>query len=556
MKHTLLLILFILFALSGKVFAFGIGVSGVTGRIVGDSLCIEMKLNMDDVDVTPKIGFTFTPVLRSRGKVLPLPAVVVTGKRRYRFDRREHILSPVSEYIPPYRIIFGNHADRGNDVEYRAMVPYSPWMNHASLALMQEVKDCCDLELLTIDTLVPDLGITGGVLLAETQQFPVQEVKVVSSISPVMSPCLPCTSMVSYLIPDIEIDKRRSENATLYIDYPLNRYEVQPGYKHNAVELEKLDSLLKPITGGNLATMESIRICGYASPEGPYNHNEELASNRARYFMRYMIDTYRLPQTLFNVTWVAEDWVGLIGLLKERKPAYYEESLGIIERFGVFNGREKQLMDLRGGEPYRQMLAHLFPLLRRIQVTVNYDVRQVSNAEAAELIYSHPRMLSLQEMYRVARYYRPGTEQYREIYEIAAYHFPDDAIANINAGSAVIMAGDFISAHKYLDRFKDDPRAWNDLGVLALMEGNPKQAAALFRKAMGIEPYKARKNLEITEAMLQGDTSVMERVANEQKQIAGSKEDESNRSSEKKKSEKEKKKARKGLSKAESKRLR
>lgn len=552
MKYTLT-ILFFLFFLSIKALAFGIGVGQVTGRIVGDSLCIEMSLDMSDVDVTPAIGFTFTPVLRSRGKVLPLPSVLVTGKRRYRFDRREHILSPGKEYIPPFCVIFGNNSDRGNQINYRAVIPYSPWMNHASLALMQEVKDCCDLELLTIDTLVPDLGITGGVMLSDIPHYPVQEVKVVS---PAMTPCIPCTSMVTYLVPDIETEKRRSENATLYIDYPLNRYEVQRSYKHNTFELQKLDSILKPITGGNLATMESIRICGYASPEGPYNHNEELASNRARYFMRYMIDTYHLTESLFNVTWVAEDWVGLIGLLKERKPAYYEESLSIIERFGVFNGREKQLMDLRGGEPYRWMLAHLFPLLRRIQVTVNYDVRQVSNAEAAELIYSHPQMLSLQEMYRVARYYRPGTEQYREIYEIAAYHFPNDAIANINAGSAVIMAGDFISAHKYLDRFKEDPRAWNDLGVLTLMEGNAKQATELFRKAMGVEPYKARKNLEIAEALLRGDTSVMERVANEQKQISDSKEDGTGNSSFEKKSGKEKKKSQKGISKAEAKRLR
>lgn len=552
MKYTLI-ILFSLFFLSIKAFAFGISVGQVTGRIVGDSLCIEMPLDMSDVDVTPAIGFTFTPVLRSRGKVLPLPSVLVTGKRRYRFDRREHILSPGKEYIPPFCVIFGNNSDRGNQINYRAVIPYSPWMNHASLALMQEVKDCCDLELLTIDTLVPDLEITGGVMLSDIPQYPVQEVKVVSTV---MTPCIPCTSMVTYLVPDIETEKRRSENTTLYIDYPLNRYEVQRSYKHNTFELQKLDSLLKPITGGNLATMESIRICGYASPEGPYNHNEELASNRARYFMRYMIDTYHLTESLFNVTWVAEDWVGLIGLLKERKPAYYEESLSIIERFGVFNGREKQLMDLRGGEPYRWMLAHLFPLLRRIQVTVNYDVRQVSNAEAAELIYSHPQMLSLQEMYRVARYYRPGTEQYREIYEIAAYHFPNDAIANINAGSAVIMAGDFISAHKYLDRFKEDPRAWNDLGVLTLMEGNAKQATELFRRAMGVEPYKARKNLEIAEALLRGDTSVMERVANEQKQISESKEDGTGNSSFEKKSGKEKKKSQKGISKAEAKRLR
>ena len=79
--------------------------------------------------------------------------------------------------------------------------------------------------------------------------------------------------------------------------------------------------------------------------------------------------------------------------------------------------------------------------MRRIRITVGYEARAFNIEEAASLIYTHPRLLSLQEMYRVAAFYRPGTEQYREVYEIAAYHFPDDVLANINAASAVIMAG-------------------------------------------------------------------------------------------------------------------
>ncbi|WP_044272495.1 tetratricopeptide repeat protein, partial [Bacteroides timonensis] len=55
---------------------------------------------------------------------------------------------------------------------------------------------------------------------------------------------------------------------------------------------------------------------------------------------------------------------------------------------------------------------------------------------------------------------------------------------------------DVKSARAYLQRVETDPRAWNNLGVLALMEGNSAEAEKWFRKAVGIEPRKARQNLQ------------------------------------------------------------
>ncbi|MCG4972627.1 hypothetical protein L0M93_28085, partial [Bacteroides cellulosilyticus] len=137
---------------------------------------------------------------------------------------------------------------------------------------------------------------------------------------------------------------------------------------------------------------------------------------------------------------VPEDWDGLVELLQRHPMNHGDEVLSLIARIGIFEGREKQLMDMHGGAVYRELLKSYFPQLRRIRITVGYEARAFNIEEAASLIYTHPRLLSLQEMYRVAAFYRPGTEQYREIYEIAAYHFPDDVLANINAASAVIMA--------------------------------------------------------------------------------------------------------------------
>lgn len=495
----------ILFFLStAKASAIDVGISKVNTYIDGDSLCIEMKLDVSTVTVTPSLAFTFTPVLRSKGKLMTLPAVVVTGKRRARFDKREVIFSPPPGYQKPLKTIYGNSPERGNLIDYRVRVPYGLWMEHASLALMQEVKDCCDMQLLGIDNLVQDLAVRGVAIPLQGDGY-MAAAGVPMRSSGIGNPCPPSpyTDMVSYPEPEMEAEKHRTGSATLYIDYLTDRYELQPAYKRNKKELQKLDSLMSPLrNGGKQAHIENIRICGYASPEGTYEHNEALSSNRARYFMNYMLDTYRLHESFFDVSWVPEDWSTLTRLVKQKQPFGYKEILDVVRTVPTFDKREKILKGLLDGKPYAYLYESIYPLLRRIEVTVNYNVDKVTNEEAASLIYTHPQMLSLQEMYKVARYYRPGTEQYREIYEIAAHHFPGDAVAAINAASAEILTGDLVSARKYLQRYENDARAWNNLGVLAFIEEDMEKAAEWFRKALGVEPHKARKNLRMAEEAL------------------------------------------------------
>ena len=86
-------------------------------------------------------------------------------------------------------------------------------------------------------------------------------------------PCAECTAMVTYLTPDMETQKHRSESATLYIDYPTGVYDVRREFHNNHLELEKLDSLMRPLTEGNLANISSISICGYAAYGKTHSHN-------------------------------------------------------------------------------------------------------------------------------------------------------------------------------------------------------------------------------------------------------------------------------------------
>ena len=60
-------------------------------------------------------------------------------------------------------------------------------------------------------------------------------------------------------------------------------------------------------------------------------------------------------------------------LLMRDNPPYRDAALRVISRYGIFNGREKYLMELQGGSPYKDMLRHFFPKLRRIEVIVRYE---------------------------------------------------------------------------------------------------------------------------------------------------------------------------------------
>lgn len=490
-------------------------------EVAGDSLYLGLKLDFSSIRLNSRTCLHFTPILaNARGGRLELPPVLLSGRRRYRFDRREWALNADGRKhrAEPYLIQLYKRHSAPRPVSYHIGVPYSVWMGDAALLLRQEVKDCCDLQLLGVDTISVRLftGQMIGRQTAPVRQY-VEPLITAPSVTYSVRDIELYASMLSFLEPTVEHDKKLDEKAVFYIDYPLGSDNILPDYRNNRTELQKLDSLLSPLSAGDYSSMEHIRVCGYASPDGTYIDNERLATSRAGFFASYICSTYGIPRFRLETTSVAEDWEGLSVLLQSEQPPYAATVLSIIQHAGIFNGREKQLMDLRGGEPYRDMLHRFFPRLRRLEVSVRWNIRAVSEGEAYRLIYTHPEWLSLSEMYGAARYYRPGTEQYREVYEIAAYRFPEDVVANINASSAVMLTGDVKSARAYLQRVESDPRSWNNLGVLALMEGNTGEAEEWFRKAVGIEPQKARRNLQRSQRIavtdgrrLQGEKQVIQ----------------------------------------------
>lgn len=314
--------------------------------------------------------------------------------------------------------------------------------------------------------------------------------------------------MISYLTPEPEArptEQLRTEKLTAYVAFPAGSVKLDLKYGNNRAELEKLKERLVQLQGAG-KRVRAIRLTGYASPDGSTTENERLAGNRAVDFKNYLQKLPELPGGVsVTIDWVGEDWTGLRALIAGSGRSYVVQALAVLDKYADADSRRKQLKALDKGSIYKDIEKSFFSRLRRMELDVTCETMVKTEAQPADLqqlaekIAADPNGLTLAELLQVSVLYRPGTEQYREVYELAAYRYPDCREAVLNAGAASLALGDREAAAYFLRQTTDDPRSWNNLGVLALMENKPSEAISWFRKAMPQNPRLSRHNIRIAQ---------------------------------------------------------
>lgn len=112
--------------------------------------------------------------------------------------------------------------------------------------------------------------------------------------------------------------------------------------------------------------------------------------------------------------------------------------------------------------------------------------------------------ITLECLFALANSYTPGSADYNDIYDLAARLFPDCPEANINAAAVALSKRDTRKARRYLARFSTRPEAFNNMGVLCMLEGNREKAelylemavsAGVERASEVLEELRSRRNL-------------------------------------------------------------
>lgn len=424
----------------------------------------------------------FTPVLVSGERSLALPAVSLMGRNSYRNHRRALALMSAKERgayekSAPYYVVPDYKGD--SRMDYRLALPYEAWMSSAQLTL-QRIDCGCGKSSVT------DVRLLAG-------KVSLEEVIVIERYR--IEPHL------AYIRPEAEAVKSRAEQGESFRDFAVGKTSVNPEFGRNAAELEKIRRMIDLVQDDKDLTIKRIVIVGYASPEGSLAMNERLSEGRAKALRDYLQSRYpAIPGSLYSIRFGGENWDDLVEAVQTSDMPDKQAVLDIIDRYSIIGGREAKLMALKGGTPWRYMLREMFPSLRKVTVTVDYDVRNFDAEEAKAVVKTHPQNLSLNELYLVANTYEPGSEDFNSLFETAVRLYPESVTATVNAAVAALERRDFVGAERYLrsvkspDRIPECDNAWGLL--LMLRDQDYDRAAPYFEAARAAGLKAAQQNLD------------------------------------------------------------
>lgn len=433
---------------------------------------ILMNIILDELRIRSNDVVMLSPALRmsETGEVVKmLPPVQINGrKREIVLDRmassgiaRDWSEAPFAEL----RRVNGTR----QSISYEYTLPKEAWMNKADLILVEMVNGCADcfvhedaMELLT----------------------------------PFMSePYVPGYKL-TYITPAVEPVKARADRHTATFNFVVAKHDLIRDYKNNAAEFARVDKVVSEVVKNKDLTITEFSVVGYASPEGNFESNRALAGRRANSFADYLMSNYGIQRSQFNVTGHGEDWNGLKEAVSKSFLSNKSAILDIIAFTANPDARDAKIRALDGGQTYNNLLQNFYPPLRRTEYVIAYNVRAFDVEEAKEIIKSNPKLLSLNEMYLVAKSYPADSKEFKEVFDIATRMYPDEPVAIINASAADIEGGNYQAAIDRLSKLGNNAEAVNNTGVAYARMGNVEQARASFQKAVSMGSDNAKHNLE------------------------------------------------------------
>lgn len=452
-------------------------ISNLTVVQQNDSLFISFDVSLEKNDLKSNESLQLIPIIRGQNCVIELPGILVQGTKRASYYKRERNFQNYSEYSRTTPLITFTAKEKKIKTQYLYTIPITESIDGANLFVDSYLYTCCDgwLE-------------KGEELLSERIRFVAPQPP-----RPTMVPA----ARVTYLEAPKEETKKRSSMLRSYINFHVDKYDVIPELGNNSYELSRIDSVLDPmLKNKDIYKLQYITIDGFASPEATWKHNYKLAYNRANNFWSFLSHKYQLTfmgKDMVTITSNSEDWKGLVTLIEQEDMPYKQSVLDVINENSDPDIRERRVRAISKGAAWKYMLKNYFHLLRRMEITVDYEVGYLSDRDALDIFEKRPMDLGLEEMYRVCTLKGMSKEQ---AYLFSMNYFADNPIAIINASSVKLTEGDVDAAERYLSAVKNNTLAFNNIAIFYLLKEDYTKATSYFEKARNSGDKLAQTNLD------------------------------------------------------------
>ncbi|KAA6332847.1 hypothetical protein EZS27_018688 [termite gut metagenome] len=175
-----------------------------------------------------------------------------------------------------------------------------------------------------------------------------------------------------------QIIKEGGSQFNCYLSYLQGNSQVVRYIANNTQELDRLDEFIQKAVTESSIYISKIYITGYSSIEGTYLYNEQLSQKRIKDFINFVNREYNLCN-LYPVESAGkgEDWETLRTLIAGSSISERNEMIQIINSVKNPDEREMRLRVLNGGRAYKKIYDEFYPLLRRVNIRVEYDMHRM-----------------------------------------------------------------------------------------------------------------------------------------------------------------------------------
>lgn len=280
-----------------------------------------------------------------------------------------------------------------------------------------------------------------------------------------------------------------SESYDADIHFVINRANVRRS-ELTQEDVEKLEEKIKKAQKEERKEFKGVSVEAYASPDGEYDFNEELAGKRKNAAKGYLDRQFRgVDQTkadeFFQLMSTAEDWEGFKELMEKSDIEDKELILRVLSMHSDPEVREREIRNI--SHAFEEIAEKILPELRRSKMKVNFEKIGYSDEEIQDLAESNPDTLNEEEILYAATLFDDKNKKL-EIYQTAASNFPESFRAINNVGYVQYKLGNYDEAKSAFEQAKgieDNDVVNNNLGAIALRDGDAETAEELFASAMG-----------------------------------------------------------------------
>ena len=233
--------------------------------------------------------------------------------------------------------------------------------------------------------------------------------------------------------------------------------------------------------------LDNIEVSAYASPDGGYEINEQLANKRQDVTSQYLQQQMKKTKldAPVDTKYTAEDWEGFQELVAASDIQDKDVILRVLSMYKDPEEREQQIKNISSA--FRELADGILPQLRRARMTINYELIGRDDEQILNLLATDASQLSLEEILYGATLYDDNLAGSEAAYKKATQLYSKDARAYNNLARLAYMQGKNDEARQWLNKAlsidRNQAEANANLGMLALQKGDMLNAETYIAKA-------------------------------------------------------------------------